>query len=441
MSLGCPRNLVDSEVLIGILKKARCAVTDDIHKAGIYIVNTCAFIDDAKRESIDTILELAAHKKERTGKGETPALLIVAGCLPQRYGGEIGRTIPEIDAVFGTADFIRIPDFIKKHTDGPRAVISKTPRFLYDHHSRRELITPCHYAYIKIQEGCKNHCSFCVIPSIRGPYRSRQLSSVLAEIKDLRSRHRLREVNLIGQDTTLYGIDRYRHIRIAELVSKAARIMDNGWVRLLYGHPAHVTDELIGVIARERSVCKYMDLPIQHCNDRILKIMNRRVTKKEIVTLIDKIRKRIPGVALRTSVMTGFPGETRREFEELVGFIKEMRFERLGAFTYSREERTRASGLPGQVSEHEKAERYDILLRTQKEIAGLINRGYQNKIVSVLIDEAADDKGLYYGRTGHDAPEVDGGCFVRSKRALTPGMFVEVRVVDTLEYDLVGEVL
>jgi len=439
ISLGCPRNLVDSEVLIGILKKHGYILTEDAKEADIYIVNTCAFIEDAKRESLDTILELASYKNKGTAAGGGPKTLIVTGCLSQRYPGDLKADLPEVDAFFGTSDFIKIPDFLKKRVPRPGTFITKRPDFLYDHTLERSFITPAHYAYVKIQEGCVNCCSYCVIPAIRGAYRSRSFSSVLSEVRKLRMEQRCSEIDLIGQDTTLYGIDRYKKPRTAELVRKVSKIMAGGWVRLLYAHPAHLSDDLIDAIAEEGPVCKYIDLPIQHCSDKILKSMNRGVTKDDIIKLVEKIRGKIPGSAIRTSVMVGFPGETEHEFQELISFIKGMKFERLGAFTFSREEGTAAYNMPGQVPEREKNKRYDILLSAQKEIAASINSGYLGRICGVLIEEAENEKGLYYGRTEHDAPEVDGGCFVRSAKKLKPGDFVKVRVTDTFEYDLVGE--
>lgn len=438
LSLGCPRNLVDSEVLMGILKARGFVITEDLNQAGIFIVNTCAFIEKAKQESIDAILELVSLKNERKGsRNKTQKKLIVTGCLPQRYANELKDGIPEIDGIFGSADFIKIPDFIKKLFIGKQRRITATPRFLYSHKDKRAFITPAHYAYAKIQEGCINNCSYCVIPKLRGPYRSRSLHSILEEIRHMRDSG-VKEINLIGQDTTSYGVDRYGTMRIARLLRDASGIMKGKWVRLLYTHPAHFSDELIDVIGYERPICRYVDFPIQHINDRILKNMNRGVSRRGIIAMINKIRKRIPGCAIRTSVIVGFPGETEKQFKELLSFIKDIKFERLGAFTYSREEGTKAYNYPGQLPLEEKERRYNIILSTQQEISKEFNSKMLGKALEVIIDEKRGDN-TYCGRTEMDAPEVDGMCYVKSKRHLKPGYLVNVRITDTTEYDLMGE--
>lgn len=445
LSLGCPRNLVDSEVLIGILKKKSFSITDDAGQASIYIVNTCGFIEKAKEESVDAILKLAAFKKDsKNGK----KILIVTGCLSQRYPVDLPKEIPEIDAVFGSSDFHKIPDFIMAATKPlatsrqfpvSESIVSETPDFLYDHKYKRDFITPKHFAYLKLQEGCMNFCSYCIIPKLRGPYRSRTMNSVLEEAESLKAGG-VKEINLIGQDTTLYGMDLYSKPKLPEMLKKISKIMKGRWVRLLYAHPAHITDELISVIKNEEAVTKYIDIPIQHISDDILKRMNRKTTKKEITGLIGKIRKDIPGAAIRTSVMVGFPGETDKEFKELLEFIKEVKFEKLGAFTYSQEEGTPSYNYPGQVSELTKEARYDEILKTQQGISIKNNEKMLDKIFKVLIDAKDDkDNSIYYGRTYMDAPEVDGICYVRSEKAIGIGTFLDVRVTDTLEYDLVGE--
>jgi len=431
---------VDSEVLMGILKKNGFPFTEDVNKARVLIINTCAFVEKAKQESIDAILELAAFKREANPKLDKK--LIVAGCLSQRYTKELKKEIPEIDGIFGSADFTKIPAFLKNLPQEKKTSVSSIPQFLYDHKSSRSLITPSHYAYVKLQEGCMNNCSYCVIPKLRGPYRSRSFNSVIEEVKTLKEKSNVKEVNLIGQDTTLYGIDRYNEVRISDLIKEIAEIMKERWVRLLYTHPAHFSEELMDVIASEGSVCKYVDLPIQHINTKILKKMNRGLSKDFIVALIEKIRDKIPDVKIRTSVIVGFPGEGDKEFKELVSFIKEMKFERLGAFTYSREEGTKAYNFSLQVSEEEKEARYDTILKVQQDISLKNNLLLQGKTVKVLIDKKSPkDENVYYARTEMDAPEVDGICYVNSKKALKPGTFVNIRITDTLEYDLVGDCL
>ncbi len=434
LSLGCPRNLVDSEVLLGRLKELGYGITEDARLADIFIVNTCGFIESAKKESIDAIFEVASFKQDAPGKK-----LIVMGCLAQRYPDEIRKDIPEVDAIFGSSDFMAIPDFLKG-LDGSFVNVSGTPSYLYDHEAGRELITPSHFAYVKIQEGCMNMCSYCVIPSLRGVYRSRDTDSVVKEVLALKKAHDIKEVDLIGQDTTLFGMEKYGKSVLPELLRKVSSVMKGRWVRLLYAHPGHVTDELINVMAGERAVCKYLDIPIQHISDRILKRMNRKVTKRAIVDIIENIRRKVPGVALRTAVMVGFPGETEKDFLELIDFMREVRFERLGAFMYSMEEGTAAEHMDGHVPEEEKQRRYEILLGEQMRISEDINKGFMGKSLKVLVDEVPDKKGGQYpARTEYDAPEVDGTCLVRSDKKLKPGDFVKVRITGTLEYDLIGE--
>ena len=433
LSLGCPRNLVDSEVLTGALRAGRIRETSDVKNADVLIVNTCAFIRDAKDESIDAILEMASLKK----KG---AILIVAGCLSQRYGKALKKQIPEIDAVFGTSDFMKIPGYVltgKKPAAG--AIVSAKPGFLYDHTMKRSAITPRHFSYLKIQEGCRNNCAYCVIPKLRGPYRSRDFESVVEEAGALRAGGAM-EIALVGQDTTLYGIDRYGEPRLAELLGRLAGVMKNRWVRLLYSHPANMTDAVIDAVASNGPVCDYVDLPVQHISEKILKSMNRHVSGKEIRGLIDRVRSKIPSVAIRTSVMVGYPGETDRDFRELVEFVKETAFDRLGAFVYSPEEGTPACLMKGRVPDAVKKARFDEILGVQQDVSRKNNARLMGRKFKVLIDEkSGEDENIYCGRTYMDAPEVDGICYVRSRRSLRPGAFVDVTVTDTLEYDLVGE--
>jgi len=439
ISLGCPRNLVDSEVLAGSLKKKGFRIIYEAKKGCVAIVNTCAFIESAKTESINVILELAALKAARG-----LARIIVTGCLPQRYPRELPEEMKEIDGVFGTGNFLEIPDHIEKIINGGKVAKAgrgggDPPSFLYDHTARRLMMTPRHSVYVKIQEGCRNFCSYCVIPKIRGRYRSRGEESVLTEIRSFKERG-AREINLIGQDTTSYGIDRYGEMRLASLLKKASRIMKKrGWIRLLYTHPAHYSRELIDAVRDESAVCKYLDLPIQHISDKILKKMNRHINRKGIISLIEKIRKTIPGIAIRSTVIVGFPGETEKDFAGLEKFISEIKFERLGAFTYSREEDSRAFSFAGQVDEKVKEERFARIMKAQNRISEENNRRYMGKSLKVIIDEKDKSrKHQYLGRSEFDAPEVDGLVYVRSEKALKPGDFVSVKIEDTLEYDLVG---
>lgn len=422
LSLGCPKNLVDSEAILGEFVKKGYRVADEVAKSDIAIVNTCAFIEDAKTESVDAILDLIQLKKEGRIKK-----IIVAGCLPQRYGKILRKEFSEVDAFLGVRDFSRNEPEI------------------------RSLITPPHYAYVKISDGCDNKCKYCIISKIRGPYRSRVIDSVLGEIKALydNSGGRLKEINLISQDLTYYGKDLYGRISLTGLLRRfqtdefIKSTKNLKWIRLLYAHPRHFTDELIGIIKDSCRICKYVDLPVQHINDKILKAMGRKVTKRRILELIFKLRKEIPGIAIRTSLIVGLPGEGEKEFWELLKFMKEMKFERLGIFTYSREEGTPAYNFNGQVSEKEKKLRFDEAMKLQQEIAGEVNAKFLGKTLAVLIDEAQTPRrpdAQYISRTYADAPEVDGQVFVRSKKILKPGDFADVKITDTLEYDLVGEV-
>ena len=437
ISLGCPRNLVDTEVLAGILKKRGFSVSFDFNENAVCIVNTCGFIEDAKQESIDVILELVSFKKEKRIKK-----LIVTGCLSQRYSRQIAREIPQIDGVFGCGTFHRIPDYIERILAGEKTEkIEDPPTFLYNDATPREMITPPHSVYVKIQEGCMNYCSFCAIPRMRGKFRSREEISVLREISRFK-KNKTAEINFIGQDTTLYGVDIYGRKALSSLLEKASRIMKTGWIRLLYTHPAHYTKELINTVKNEAAVCKYLDLPIQHITDKILKRMNRRVTKKKIASLIEFLRKSVPGIAIRTTVMVGFPGESEKDFRELENFVREVKFERLGAFMYSREEGTGAYDFDGQVAESAKKERFDRIMRLQQGIAGEVNAAYIGRTLKVLIDEKDKSAaGEYTGRTEYDAPEVDGTVRVKSGAPLKEGDFADVKIEGVLEYDLTGSVV
>jgi len=406
LSLGCPRNLVDSEGLLGRLSLKGYSVVD-INKADIALINTCAFIEEAKKESIAAILDLAELKKE--GKLKK---IIVYGCLAERYQDALRKELPEVDAFIGKVSL--------------------------NHNLKRFPITPKHFAYLKICEGCLNNCSFCVIPKIKGKFVSRPSSSVINQVKQFNVA-RISELNIIGQDITGYGLDLQEKTDLASLIERVTKIAkDIHWIRLLYLHPSRITDRLLALIKNEPKICKYMDLPIQHINGRILKLMNRKPAKKEIIKVIEKIRKAIPQVALRTSIIVGFPGETDKEFQELLDFIQEIRFERLGAFSYSAEEGTPAYTFKNQVPEKIKSVRLDLVMLAQQKISALVNQKFLGKTLEVLVEE--EDNGSYLGRTQYDAPEVDGLVYVKAERKLRPGDFVKVKISDTLEYDLVGEV-
>lgn len=414
ISLGCPRNLVDSQEIIRRLTDKGYALRE-LEGARVAIVNTCAFIEDAKKESIDVILDLLALKKEgRLRK------VIVAGCLAQRYRDELAAQLPEVDAFIGTPLFGRK----SKATARPLSEADIS-------------LTPAHYAYLKICEGCVNRCSFCVIPKIKGKFTSAAVGQLLRQVKVL-DRRNVRELNIIGQDITGYGLDLYGRRRLPELLRRISACAKHiGWFRLLYLYPNAVIDDLLEVVRDDPRICKYMDIPIQHINARILKLMRRGTSPLAITRLIAKIRKKIPAAALRTSVIVGFPSETDKEFKELLQFIKETRFERLGAFIYSHEEGTSAFGFRGQIPRRVKEERFSEVMRLQQEVSCVVNRGFLGKTLEVLIDEKEGD--VYLGRSQYDAPEVDGVVYVKSSRALAPGDFVKAKVIDTLEYDLVGE--
>ena len=421
--------------MLGSLAKEGFEIVD-MKDADIGIVNTCAFIDEAKEESIDIILEMVALKKENRLKA-----VVVAGCLPQRYGRVIIKDLPEVDAFMGCDEVLKAAEVIKRIVPG-RAIcdVGDRPSFIYSHTDPRFRMTPPHFAYVKISEGCGNRCSFCIVPEIRGGYRSRPIESVLEEVERLSAEKKLSEVNLVGQDTTLYGTDLYGKPAISRLLRELSAYKDGRrWIRLLYTYPSHIDDGTIDAFAEERQICKYIDIPVQHANDRILRRMNRGMGKDDVKRLIAKMRKRISSVVVRSSVIVGFPGETDAEFRELADFIKETRFERLGVFTYSREEGTPAYGYKDQIDEKIKRERFDTIMSMQRDIAAEINESCLGRTMEVLIDEKdQNSEDTYIGRTQGDAPEVDGEVFVKGK-ALLPGDFVDVKITDTLEYDLVGE--
>lgn len=440
ISLGCPRNLVDSEVIAGHLKSSGLDPASLEDGVDVAVVNTCAFVESARKESVEAIIEAGNLKKKGKAK-----YLVICGCLGQMYKDKLADRLPEADLIIGTSDFPRIVELlrgIKKRKN--RSVISSRLSYLYNEDSPRLPFTPKHYAYVKISEGCGNHCSYCVISRLRGDFRSRSLESVAAEVRNLARGGALKEIELIGQDTTLFGTDRHGRRELPRLLRKLSKLENNiKWIRLLYTHPAHYTDELIDAIGSEKKICKYLDLPIQHISDKVLRLMNRKTTKKEITKLIGALRKKIPGLVLRTSIITGFPGETDKDFKELLKFLADIKFDSLGAFIYSREARTRASRFKGQVSGSVKQERYDQVMKLQQAISINSKRMFLGKTVDVLIDEKAaaeDNKGLesFIGRTQGDAPEIDGAVYLTGK-GVKAGDFCKVRITDTLEYDLIGE--
>ncbi len=408
MSLGCPRNLVDSEHLAADLRQKGYRISEVSH-ADIALINTCAFIEDAKKESIEAILSAIELKKQ--GKLKK---VLVAGCLAQRYGRQLAKEFPEVDAFIG-----------------------KLP--LAGKGQEREALTPSHYAYLKISEGCVHRCSFCAIPRIKGAYESLRLPKLLGRAKELDAAG-VKELVVIGQDISGWGLDLFRQRRLPWMLSRLLKASPRvQWFRLLYLYPHPVIRDLLKLMQDEPRICRYIDIPVQHVSERILRAMRRGVTAVQVRRLIDMVRRELPDAALRTSVIVGFPSETRKEFSELLQFMRDTRFERLGAFIYSREEGTAAFALPGQVGQAEKQRRFDAVMQLQQEIATEVNAGFMGKVCRVLIDEKKGRE--YLGRTQYDAPEVDGMVYVRGARALAPGDMIDVRITDTLEYDLVGEAL
>ena len=426
ISLGCPKNLVDSERMLGLLERNGYVPTEEAEEADVVIVNTCGFIAPAKEESIDTVFEAARLKKEGRCKA-----LIVAGCLAQRYGAILRRELPEADAILRLEDVERIAAHCDRLLGHRRPICSN---------GGRHLLTPQHSAYLRIADGCDNRCTYCAIPLIRGPCRSQPMEALLAEARAL-CEQGVRELNLIAQDTTQYGVDLYGELRLVELMDALSEIGALQWIRLLYAHPAHFSQDLIDGIARNEKVCRYVDLPLQHISDPLLYAMNRKVTGDHIRSLIRRLRSDVPGIALRTSLIVGFPGETDTHFEELLDFVVEARFERLGAFVYSREEGTPAAAFEGQVPDEVKQERLDRLMMQQQEIVWETHRAWIGKRVQVLVDRPGEEAPIrWVGRTAWDAPEVDGSVLITEGDAL-PGDFVHVVIADAEAYDVFGTIV
>lgn len=435
VSLGCDKNLVDTEVMLGLLAKKGYQMVDSEDMADIIVINTCCFIHDAKEESIQTILEMAEYKKEGTCKA-----LIVTGCLAQRYKQEILDEIEEVDAVLGTTSYDRILEAIDEALKGHRSLEMTDVNALPIVESKRLVTTGGHFAYLKIAEGCDKHCTYCIIPKIRGNFRSVPMERLIKEAKEL-AEQGVKELILVAQETTLYGKDICGEKTLPKLLKELCKISGIRWIRILYCYPEEITDELIQVIKEEDKICKYLDLPIQHaCND-ILKRMGRRTTKEQLIEIIEKLRSEIPEIAIRTTLITGFPGETQEQHEELMAFVDEMEFDRLGVFTYSPEEDTAAATFAGQVDESVKEDRMADLMELQQEIAFDLAEDMIGKEVMVMIEGKVADENAYVGRTYKDAPNVDGLIFVESDEELMSGDFARVKVTGALEYDLIGEIV
>ena len=435
ISLGCDKNLVDSEVMLGLLDKKGYQIVDSEEEADIIVVNTCCFIHDAKEESIQTILEMAEYKKE----GKLKAL-IVTGCLAQRYQQEIIDEIPEVDAVLGTTSYDHIVEAVEEALAGNGHVVLEDVDALPDVKEKRLVTTGGHYAYMKIAEGCDKHCTYCIIPKLRGNYRSVPMEKLLAEAKDLADQG-VKELILVAQETTVYGKDLYGEKSLHKLLREICKISGIQWIRILYCYPEEIYDELIQTIKEENKVCHYLDLPIQHASDAVLKRMGRRTSKAQLVEIIEKLRKEIPDISLRTTLITGFPGETQEQHEELKDFVDEMEFDRLGVFTYSPEEDTPAATMTEQIPEEVKEDRQAELMELQQEIAFDLAEDMVGREVLVMIEGKVADENAYVGRTYKDAPNVDGLIFINTDEELMSGDFARVRVTGALEYDLIGELI
>lgn len=432
ISLGCDKNLVDTEVMLGLLASRGHEMTDTEAEAEVIIINTCCFIHDAKEESIQNILEMAEYKK----KGSLKAL-IVTGCLAQRYRQEILEEIPEVDAVLGTTAYDQILESLDTALAGNSEVRLADLQALPEVETKRLVTTGGHYAYLKIAEGCDKHCTYCIIPKIRGSFRSIPMERLVKEAKEL-AEQGVKELILVAQETTLYGKDIYGEKKLPELLRKLCRISGLRWIRILYCYPEEITDELIQVMKEEPKVCHYLDMPIQHANDRILKRMGRRTSKQELKEIVEKLRREISDICLRTTLITGFPGETQDEHEELVDFVDQMEFDRLGVFTYSPEEDTPAAEMPDQIEEEVKQKRQAEIMELQQEIAFENAESMVGREVLVMIEGKVADENAYVGRTYRDAPGVDGMIFVETGEELLSGDFARVKITGALEYDLIG---
>lgn len=434
VSLGCPKNLVDSEIMLGLLRESGFIITNREQEADAIIINTCSFINDAKEESIKTILELAQLKE----KGNCRALL-VAGCLAQRYHRELMEEMPEIDGFIGTGAINEVSALVRRALAGKEAFLVGRPGYLHTAAQPRIQATPIYTAYAKIAEGCDNRCSYCTIPLVRGPFRSREMDDIVTEATEM-ARQGTKELILVAQDTTRYGLDLYGRPSLDSLLERLSVLDGLVWIRLLYTYPSLISDQLIRLIASEKKLCNYLDIPLQHASNPVLQRMKRQGSNKEIQELIEKLRSEIPDIILRSSFIVGFPGETEEDFEELLGFMSRMQFDRVGVFTYSREEGTPAASMPGQVPEEIKLARRDRAMSLQQKISLEKNRRKIGDILSVLVENKNDEES-YTGRSEGDAPGIDGKVYFTSKLDLQPGSFVRVKINAAQPYDLTGELV
>lgn len=433
VSLGCDKNLVDTENMLGILRDHGFEFTDDETQADIIAVNTCCFINDAKQESIDTILDMAEYKK--TGKCKA---LIVSGCLAHRYKDEITKEIPEVDAIVGTSSYDKIAEVVDSVLEGKGINKVEDTDRMPQVSNKRIVTTGGYYEYLKIAEGCDKHCTYCIIPSIRGNYRSYPLEYLIEQAKYL-VEGGAKELILVAQETTMYGVDLYGKKSLPQLLEKLSEIDGLEWIRILYCYPEEITDELIDTIKRLPKVCNYLDMPIQHASDRILKRMGRRTSKDELVSVIGKLRKNIPDIALRTTLITGFPGETDEDQQELLDFVDRMEFDRLGVFTYSPEEGTPAANMPDQIDESIKQQRRDEIMQLQQQVSIDKSSECIDKVIDVMVEGKIADDDAYVGRSYKDAPNVDGYVFINTNANLMSGDIVKVKITGAMEYDLIGE--
>lgn len=433
VSLGCDKNLVDTEMMLGMLAEEGYSFTYDEQEAEIVIVNTCCFIGDAKEESINTLIEMGALKKTAKVK-----VLIAAGCLAQRYAAEIREELPEVDAIVGTLAIDEIVRAVRETLSGQRnsylADIDREPVA----GKKRIVTTGGHYAYLKIAEGCDKRCSYCVIPKVRGCYRSVPMETLIAEAKDL-AKGGVKELILVAQETTLYGKDLYGEKKLPELLRRLCGIPELYWIRLLYCYPEEITDELIEVMRTEKKICHYLDMPIQHASDPVLKRMGRRTNRADLTERIARLRRMIPDICIRTTLITGFPGETEEDHENMLSFVDEMEFDRLGVFPYSEEENTAAAEMPDQVPEQIKNDRRDAVMELQQQIAFENAETMKGRTMLAMIEGKVADENCYIARTYRDAPNVDGYLFLNTSRELMTGDFVRARITGALEYDLIGE--
>lgn len=435
ISLGCDKNLVDTEVMLGMLASRGYEMTNDEQEADIIVINTCCFIHDAKEESIQNILEMAEYKKNGSAKA-----LIVTGCMAERYRQEILDEIPEVDEVLGTTAYDRILDAVDAALAGQHEVMTADLDALPLPETKRLVTTGGHFAYLKIAEGCDKHCRYCIIPRIRGNFRSVPMERLLKEAQDL-AEQGVKELILVAQETTLYGKDLYGEKSLPKLLRELCKISGIRWIRILYCYPEEITDELIQVMKEEPKICHYLDLPIQHANDTILKRMGRRTSKQELIDIVQKLRKEIPDICLRTTLITGFPGETQEQHEEVMEFIDTLEFDRLGAFTYSPEEDTPAATFEDQIDEEVKEDRQADIMELQQEIAFDKAEDMIGREVLVMIEGKVADENAYVGRTYRDAPNVDGLIFINTDVELISGDFAKVKVTGALDYDLIGELM